>query len=277
MNRRSTAAMSVHQRLEAASDLSALPNVNDDFVVACLRERFMADTIYTGIGSCGLVALNPHKYVPSNADSALQKYAAEYRDSSEHKDTTLPPHIFQLASNTYYLMRRTTQDQSMLFMCVPSVLVLVLSDMNMNFFFFFFITGANRAAVNPRTDGSPSRRSSNLVSPILEKKAPNSPLKFPRPNSSSSLSATHAPFSIQMPLGSENIRNCSSLNVGVFVVLKRLTIIWSAIVLLLFLPASEIFIFFTIWSLVRRQRRDSISIYWTRLCTGTLVSADLQV
>jgi len=37
---------------------------------------------------------------------------------SEHRDTTLPLHIFQLASNTHYLMRRTTRDQSMLFMCV---------------------------------------------------------------------------------------------------------------------------------------------------------------
>jgi len=134
MNRKSTAAMSAHQRLEAASDLSALPNVNDDLVVACLRERFMADTIYTGIGSSGLVALNPHKYVPSNADSTLQKYAAEYRDTSEHRDTTLPPHIFQLASNTYYLMRRTTQDQSMLFMCVLFIgHVLAPSDNHTNF------------------------------------------------------------------------------------------------------------------------------------------------
>jgi chitin synthase len=105
---------SAHQRLEAATDIARLANVSDDFIVACLRERFMADAIYTSLGSAALVALNPHKYVSSNADSVLHNYAAEYRDTSNHKDK-LPPHIFQLANNAYYHMRRTTQDQAILF------------------------------------------------------------------------------------------------------------------------------------------------------------------
>jgi chitin synthase len=105
---------SAHQRLEAATDIARLANVSDDFIVACLRERFMADAIYTAVGSAALVALNPHKYVASNADNVLHKYAAEYRDSSRHKEA-LPPHIFQLANNAYYHMRRTTQDQAVLF------------------------------------------------------------------------------------------------------------------------------------------------------------------
>ena len=109
--------MSVHQRLEAATDLSKLSPISDDIIVACLRERFMTDTIYTNIGASGLVALNPHKYISSNADSTLQKYAAEYRNSSEHKEL-LPPHIFQIANNAYYHMRRTTQDQSIVFASV---------------------------------------------------------------------------------------------------------------------------------------------------------------
>jgi chitin synthase len=114
MNRQSSAAMSAHQRLEAFTDLSMLSQLSDDIIVACLRERFMSDHIYTNIGSSGLVALNPHKYVPSNADSILHKYATEYRDTSEHKEL-LPPHIFQLANNAYYHMRRTIQDQSIVF------------------------------------------------------------------------------------------------------------------------------------------------------------------
>ncbi|KAG6369453.1 P-loop containing nucleoside triphosphate hydrolase protein [Boletus reticuloceps] len=73
----------------------------------------MSDTIYTNIGSSALVAVNPHKYVASNADSLLQKYTAHYRDTSENK-TPLPPRIFQLANNTYYHMKRTTQDQSLI-------------------------------------------------------------------------------------------------------------------------------------------------------------------
>lgn len=106
--------MSVHQRLEAATDLAHLTQISDDIIVACLRERFMTDTIYTNIGSSALVALNPHKYVSSNADSILHKYAAEYRDSSEQQER-LPPHIFQTANDAYYHMRRTTQDQCIVF------------------------------------------------------------------------------------------------------------------------------------------------------------------
>ncbi|KJA23760.1 glycosyltransferase family 2 protein [Hypholoma sublateritium FD-334 SS-4] len=110
MHRQSSAAMSAHQRLEAVTDLAHLAQISDDIVVACLRERFMTDTIYTSVGTSGLIALNPHKYVSSNADSILHKYAAEYRDSSEHHER-LSPHIFQMANDAYYHMRRTTQDQ----------------------------------------------------------------------------------------------------------------------------------------------------------------------
>lgn len=116
MDRRSSAAMTSHQQLEAVTDLATLSPVSDDAIVACLRERFMNDSIYTNIGSSALVALNPHKYVPSNADSVMFKYAADYRDTSEEKQP-LPPHIFQLANNAYYHMRRTNQDQSILLRC----------------------------------------------------------------------------------------------------------------------------------------------------------------
>ncbi|GLB39511.1 putative TRAFAC class myosin-kinesin ATPase superfamily, myosin family protein [Lyophyllum shimeji] len=114
MDRRSSANIGVHQRLEAVTDLTHLSPPSDDIIVACLRERFMTDNIYTSVGSSGLVALNPHKYVSSNSDSVLHKYAAEYRDTSEHKQP-LPPHIFQLANNAYYHMKRTTQDQAIVF------------------------------------------------------------------------------------------------------------------------------------------------------------------
>jgi chitin synthase len=110
MNRQSTIA---HQRLEGMSDLSNLSPVSDDIVVSCIRERFMTDNVYTNVGTSVLVAVNPHKYVSTNADSVLHKYAAEYRSTSKDKEP-LPPHIFQLANNAYYHMKRTTQDQSII-------------------------------------------------------------------------------------------------------------------------------------------------------------------
>ena len=120
MNRQSTL---LHQQLEAVIDLSTLPSVSDDIIVSCLRERFLSDNIYTNIGSSAIVAVNPHKYVPSNSDAVLQKYASEYRDTSSGK-VPLPPHIFQLANNAYYHMRRTTQDQCILLTCVVFFLAL---------------------------------------------------------------------------------------------------------------------------------------------------------
>jgi chitin synthase len=114
MKRLSSATTTAHQRLEAATDLSTLSSISDDIIVSCLRERFMADHTYTNVGSSALVVVNPHKYVATNADSVLQKYAAEYRDTTDTKDP-LPPHIFQMANNVYFHMRRTTQDQCILF------------------------------------------------------------------------------------------------------------------------------------------------------------------
>lgn len=201
MNRQSSTTMSAHQRMEAVTDLTNLSQVSDDVIVACLRERFMSDNIYTNIGSSTLVALNPHKYVSSNADSILHKYAAEYRDTSEHKQA-LPPHIFQMANNAYYHMKRTTQDQAILFRYVT---------------LFFGIRGLfdvfvaeRQGAANQRTDGSPSKHCSSSASPTRAKKAPNSPPKSPPPNSCSRRSETHAPSSTPTPRGSENTPNSSS-------------------------------------------------------------------
>ena len=117
--------------LESTGDLSTLQpqSLTDDTLVSCLRERFMTDSIYTAVGTNSLVVVNPHKYVGANSDSVLYKYSAEYADlglwdgllAGEGENVeggakkTLPPHIFQLANNAYYHMRRTGQDQCIVF------------------------------------------------------------------------------------------------------------------------------------------------------------------
>ncbi|KAG9095195.1 hypothetical protein FS749_010895 [Ceratobasidium sp. UAMH 11750] len=107
--------MTHQQKLESVDDLAALfPSISDDIIVSCLRERFLSDTIYTAVGSHALVALNPHKYVNSVADTVLMQYASEYRNTDSNGPSR-EPHIFQLANNAYYHMRRTTQDQSIVF------------------------------------------------------------------------------------------------------------------------------------------------------------------
>ena len=63
--------MRLQQRLEAVTNLASLSPISDDVIVTCLHKCFMTDTIYTSIGSSTLVAINPHKYVPSDAGSIL--------------------------------------------------------------------------------------------------------------------------------------------------------------------------------------------------------------
>ena len=105
---------SVATRLETVTDISKLSSIADDVILGCLRQRFLTDNIYTLVGSSGLVAFNPHKYITSNSDAVLQQYAADYRDTDRNKEK-LPPHIFQHANNAYYHMRRTTQDECIVF------------------------------------------------------------------------------------------------------------------------------------------------------------------
>lgn len=103
-------------KLDGVNDLASLQNVTEDMLVACLRDRFLKDSIYTALGSSALVAMNPHKYVSCNSDASLANYAHEYRDTTQPRAALHPPHIFQLANNAYYNMRRTSQDQSILFL-----------------------------------------------------------------------------------------------------------------------------------------------------------------
>ncbi|KAF8523712.1 glycosyltransferase family 2 protein [Hysterangium stoloniferum] len=111
MSRGSLYGAPSHQQLGNTTDLNTLSPISDDIIVACIRERFLNNIIYTRVGSHGLVAVNPHKYIHSNSDSVLMKYASEFRDTSGEKVQT-SPHIFQLANNAYYHMRRTGQDQT---------------------------------------------------------------------------------------------------------------------------------------------------------------------
>lgn len=92
-------------------------------MLACLRERYLASLPYTSISASTLVALNPHKYLPQNGDQALNQYAAEYRAMvPEGEREKLPPHIFRLAMNAYYHMRRTGSDQSILLRSVVRIM-----------------------------------------------------------------------------------------------------------------------------------------------------------
>lgn len=104
-----------------AMNCSRLPSVEENTVLACLRERYLADQPYTAVGSSTLISLNPFKHLSINDDRALKSYADEYKigegfepSSEGATETGLPPHIYKLAIHAYYHMKRTGQDQSIL-------------------------------------------------------------------------------------------------------------------------------------------------------------------
>lgn len=229
------ASGSHHQKLENVTDLTTLTSISDDIIVACLRERFLAGIIYTGIGSSALVAVNPYKYVPSTADSVLMQYAMEYRDAAEEK-TYLDPHIFQLANNAYYHMRRTSQDQVILIRYVLSACRRVNASSSHR-----HTKAARQEAESRRTVVWPSRVFWSSASATLARKAQNCRPKSPPPNSSSSRLVMHERPSIRTPLVLENTLSFSSPTEADYLALRPLITILKRIASLAFLPASATF------------------------------------
>lgn len=102
---------------------SALPSIAEDTILAALRERYVTSQQYTAIGSSVIASVNPIISLPQNSDISLQDYIHEYfrsagddvigEDEVDSKER-LPPHVFRLALNAFYNMRRTGQDQLLL-------------------------------------------------------------------------------------------------------------------------------------------------------------------
>ncbi|CED82854.1 glycosyltransferase family 2 protein [Phaffia rhodozyma] len=101
------------RRHEQTDDLTELVSISEESIVACLRDRYLLDLIYTSLGPSALVAINPHKFINANSDQTLASYSKDYRNTQEMRDI-LPPHIFGLAGKAYFDMRRTGRDQSIL-------------------------------------------------------------------------------------------------------------------------------------------------------------------
>ncbi|BEI80622.1 hypothetical protein CcaverHIS002_0111510 [Cutaneotrichosporon cavernicola] len=113
----------ISSRFEGIDDLCALPSIAEDTILSALRERYVTSQQYTAICSSAIVSVNPLVSLPQNSDISLQDYIHEYfrsagddvigEDEVSSKER-LPPHVFRLALNAFYNMRRTGQDQLLL-------------------------------------------------------------------------------------------------------------------------------------------------------------------
>lgn len=87
----------------------------EDTLLSLLQARFRLDLPYTFIASSNLLVVNPLKSLANtNEASAFDYEEKTYRDVTD-APSNLPPHLYELASRIYLVMRRTSQSQSVLF------------------------------------------------------------------------------------------------------------------------------------------------------------------
>lgn len=101
------------KQLSLYDNLSDIDNPTDDSVALILRDRFLDDQIYTRVGDSLLVVINPYKDSRADIQEISENYLAEYKNTDIKEP--LPPHIFQHINQAYFHMRRTGNDQSIVF------------------------------------------------------------------------------------------------------------------------------------------------------------------
>lgn len=95
---------------ELPDDLVLLENVNDASITHCIRERYNDGKIYTWVGATSsvLISVNPFKQLPLYTPELMAYY------STEAPTTSTAPHVFAIASGSYFAMKETKGNQSIL-------------------------------------------------------------------------------------------------------------------------------------------------------------------
>ncbi|GBL77558.1 Myosin heavy chain, muscle [Araneus ventricosus] len=93
-------------KYEKAEDMSNLTYLNDASVLHNLRERYVAQLIYTYSGLF-CVAINPYKRFPIYTPRCMNMYRGKRR-------TEVPPHLFAISDGAYMAMLANRENQSML-------------------------------------------------------------------------------------------------------------------------------------------------------------------
>ena len=102
-----------------SSSSSATVYPSDDTIVSVLQARFRADLPYTRVGASNLIVVNPYKTLANVNDVSAKEYEERcYRDTNPPtagSPKALQPHVYELAAQTYLLMRRRKQSQAVVF------------------------------------------------------------------------------------------------------------------------------------------------------------------
>jgi chitin synthase len=100
-------------------DLIQLPDIQNDAaeesILQLLQTRFKADQPYTQLGSNRLIVVNPQKPLELLNDTTLETYGQHgYKDLQPENLRSLEPHVYDMATQVYLLMRRRGEAQTIL-------------------------------------------------------------------------------------------------------------------------------------------------------------------
>nr|CAG8434522.1 6220_t:CDS:2 [Entrophospora candida] len=102
-------------RVDLVQVLSNNSNTAEDEIISLISSRFKLDLPYTRINSSTMIVVNPNKPLEFMNDESAKEYADQwYKDTSGIK-SNLQPHIYELAAKVYLHMRRSAEDQSVIF------------------------------------------------------------------------------------------------------------------------------------------------------------------
>ncbi|CAG8759626.1 8704_t:CDS:2, partial [Racocetra persica] len=88
---------------------------SEEEIISFLSARFKADLPYTRINDSSLVVINPNKPLESMNDASAKEYADQWYKNTTGEKITLQPHIYELAAKVYFHMRRSAEDQCVIF------------------------------------------------------------------------------------------------------------------------------------------------------------------
>jgi len=100
---------STHQQ-----DLIRLPHLNEPSVLSALTRRYQSGAIYTQTGGSIVIAINPFQPMPHLYDGAAMELYRQQGADGDADGHARAPHVFGVASQAYWRMRREGKGQALL-------------------------------------------------------------------------------------------------------------------------------------------------------------------